>query len=208
MKKIIILGTGGFAREVLCLLDDLELYHQVAGFSEPDHIWQEKWEHVEIMGKPVIPYNELTDSFQLTIGIGNGTVREKIVDQLGNNVTYGTYIHPHATVSRWAEIGVGTIITAGCVITSQIQIGDYSQLNLNSTIGHDTIVKDYFTTAPSSNISGNCTIGKHVYFGTGAATKQGVSICDHVTVGMGAMVTKNIIESGIYVGIPAKKLQK
>ena len=47
--------------------------------------------------------------------------------------------------------------------------------------------------------------GKHIYFGTSSSIKQGLSICNNVTVGMGAVIVNNINESGIYVGIPASK---
>lgn len=90
-------------------------------------------------------------------------------------------------------------------MTCQIKIGDFAQLNLGTTIGHDCIIGDFFTTAPSVNISGICNIGKKVYFGTSAAIRQNLKVCDNVNIGMGAMVVKDITEPGTYVGIPAKK---
>ena len=135
-------------------------------------------------------------------------IREKIVTAFPNDTQYLSLIHPSAVVSKWTEIGEGSIICAGSVITSQIKIGKHSQINLNSTIGHDCHIEDFFTIAPSVNISGICNIGKHVYFGTGAATRQGINITNNVTIGMGAMVVKDITEAGTYVGIPAKKINR
>ena len=65
-----------------------------------------------------------------------------------------------------------------------------------------------FTPNSTMNISGNCNIGNNVYIGTGASIKQGVSIASNTTIGMGAVVVKDILEEGTYIGNPAKKLEK
>lgn len=208
-RKILIAGTGGFAKEVLCLITDLGRYDDVIGFIEPDEILarKEKWE--PILGKPVLPYSMVNpDLHCVSIAVGDSLIRQKITQQLPANIEYITLIHPTAVVSQWAEIGEGAIICAGTIITCDIQIGKHAHFNLNTTIGHDCIIGDYFTTAPNANISGNCTFAEHVYFGTSSCIKQGISIVGNVTIGMGAVVTKNIEEPGIYVGSPAKKLIK
>ncbi len=207
MKNIGIIGTGGFAREVLCLIDDLGLYKKVRAFFEPNKIWEANWKGKVLNGVSVLPYSDIKSSDNITIGIGDPNIRRKVVMELPSDINYMSLIHPSALVSRWAKISDGAIITAGSIITSQIEIGRHCQLNLQTTVGHDCNIGEYFTTAPSVNISGICTIGDCVYFGTGAATRQGINICDNVTVGMGAMVVKDITEPGTYIGIPAKKIK-
>lgn len=204
--NLYIVGTGGFAREVLFLIDELGNYNQVKAFIEPDTIWEEKWKDKMIMGKPVLPFSCLINSDRVTIGVADSKIRELTTIQLPQDIEYVSLIHPKASVSKWVKIGFGAIITAGCIVTTQIEIGNHCQLNLNTTIGHDSKIGNFFTTAPSTNISGNCIFGNRVYFGTGAGSKQGINICDDVVIGMGAMVVKNISESGTYVGIPAKKV--
>lgn len=206
MAKSYIVGTGGFAREVLFLMDELGMYNTLHGFIEPDHIWEEKWKDKTIMDKPVFPFSDVKAFDQITIGVADSNIRRKTISQLPKDVVYLSLVHPNVSISKWCKIGLGSIITAGCILTTQIEIGDHCHLNLGTTIGHDCNIGDFFTTAPSVNISGICNIGNNVYFGTGAATKQGINICHDVTIGMGAMVTKSITESGTYVGIPAKKM--
>jgi sugar O-acyltransferase (sialic acid O-acetyltransferase NeuD family) len=142
------------------------------------------------------------------VAAGDPSIRKKIVESLPVKTTFTTIIHPNAIISKWVEIGEGSIITAGVIITCDIKIGKHSQLNLHTTIGHDCIIGDYFTTVPGSNISGSCLFGNKVYFGTNSSVRQGVSICDDVTIGMGGVVVKNISESGVYIGNPLKKLEK
>lgn len=205
--SIFIVGTGGFAREVLQLIDELGMYSKVRAFLEPDDIWEKSARGLNIMGIDVLPFSDYRPSNGvITLGIGDSKLREKSIGQLPTGTNYCSLIHPSARVSRWSKIGEGAIITAGCTVTTQIKIGLHCQLNLNTTIGHDCTIGDFFTTAPAVNISGACTFEEHVYFGTGAATRQGVSICKNVTIGMGAMVVKDVVESGVYIGIPAKKI--
>jgi UDP-3-O-[3-hydroxymyristoyl] glucosamine N-acyltransferase len=106
------------------------------------------------------------------------------------------------------EIGKGSIITMGSIVTCNVAIGDHSQLNLHTTIGHDCRIGHYFTTAPGAHISGECEIGHNVYFGTNASVRQGVRICDDVTIGMGGVVVKDIVEAGVYIGNPLRKLER
>jgi UDP-3-O-[3-hydroxymyristoyl] glucosamine N-acyltransferase len=76
-----------------------------------------------------------------------------------------------------------------------------------TTIGHDCIIGDYFTTAPNVSISGTCRIGDCVYFGTTSCVKEKITICSNVTIGMMSGVVKNISVSGTYVGTPANLIK-
>ena len=208
-KKILIAGTGGFAKEVLCLIDDLGLLDKVEAFIEPDFIFENYSKPLNIHGVPVKPYSFLNPKKHLvTLAIGESKIREKVVtEQLPNNTNYITLVHPSAIISKWNQIGEGAIICAGTIITCDVTIGKFAHLNLQTTIGHDCVIGDYFTSAPNVNISGNCTIDNHVYFGTAAVIKQGLSVAKNSTIGMGAIVTKNIQDEGrTFVGNPAKNI--
>jgi len=207
-KKICIFGTGGFGREVLCCIIDMiektnNIIDDIACFMVSDNHYKEN----TIMGIEVIKqslFNPLTNT--CVIAIGEPLQRKTIVNSLPSNTTYNTIIHPSVIMSKWVKIGEGSIITANTILTCNITIGKHAHLNLNTTIGHDCIIGDYFTTAPASNVSGNVNIGDCVYLGTNSSIKQGIDICNDVTIGMGGVVVKNIIEKGVYVGNPAYKL--
>lgn len=208
-KKILIAGTGGFSKEVLCLISDMGLYEDVDAFIEPDFIYDKGNFNELILGKQVLPYSKVNKSkHSVSMAIGDSIIRKRILTQLPEDIDYITLIHPNAIISQWVNIGKGAIICAGSILTCDISLGIHAQLNLNTTIGHDCVIGDFFTTAPNVNISGNCEIGNHVYFGTASCIKQGLKIVDNVTIGMGAVVTKDINEPGIYIGNPARKLIK
>lgn len=212
-NKICIIGAGGFAKEVLCCLQDI-----LGDYQRPTSMYAcflvadkdfDAYENKDISGTYVIPQSSFDPTVHKAIvGVGEPALRKKIVNDLPIETQFVTLIHPSVVMSSSVEIGEGSIVTAGCILTCDIKIGKHAHLNLHSTIGHDCLIGDYFTTTPASNISGNCTIGNCVYFGTNASVRQGITICDDVTVGMGGVVVKNITEPGIYAGNPVKKLSK
>ena len=210
MKNICIVGIGGFAREALCCLIDSMAFENPNFVFEDNVCFMIKDEDIvdqKIMGINVIPQSSFDHNlYDVFVAIGEPNVRQKVVQSLPKETTYLSIIHPSAVISKWVEIGEGSIVTAGTVITCNVKIGKHAHLNLNTTIGHDCVIDDFFTTAPGTNISGICKFGKCVYFGTNTAVKQGINICDYVTIGMGGVVVKHINEQGVYIGSPVKKM--
>jgi len=94
------------------------------------------------------------------------------------------------------------------VFTCDIKIGEHCHFNLNSTVGHGTLIGDFVTVSPGAKISGDVTIGNNVYIGSNAVIKEGVKVCGNVTIGACAFVNKHITEPGTYVGVPAKRLTR
>jgi UDP-3-O-[3-hydroxymyristoyl] glucosamine N-acyltransferase len=127
---------------------------------------------------------------------------------LSKDIKYFSFIHSSAKIlyEKSVNIGIGSIICFGSVLTCDISIGKHSQLNLNTTVGHDTIIGDYFTSAPGVNISGNVNIGNRVYMGTNSSIRNRTYVCDDVIIGMGSCVIKDITEPGTYIGTPAVKI--
>jgi sugar O-acyltransferase (sialic acid O-acetyltransferase NeuD family) len=209
-KKIGIIGAGGFGKETLCCLIDsiantsLKI-EDIACFLVSD-------EHIEtdvVLGIPVLPLSKFQPkNYDVVVAVGDPASRRKIVEKLPKKTTFTTIIHPKASISKWVDIGEGSIITAGAVLTCDIKIGKHAHINLHTSIGHDCQIGDYFTSAPAANISGHCHFGDGVYIGTNASIREKISICSNVTIGMGGIVVKNIDESGVYIGNPLKKLEK
>lgn len=204
MKKICIYGSGGFAKEVYCLAQQCN--QEVEAFIDLNHGGY-------CCGKKV----ESEDYFNpvkhfAVVAVGDSNLRKKIVNQIrerhGEDV-FTTLIAPSANLmSNSIVVGVGSVICANCIITCDVELGPWSQLNLATTIGHDTKTGAFFTTAPGVHISGKINTGECVYFGTNSASIEDVNICNNVTIGAGACVTKDIVEQGVYVGVPAKPLKR
>jgi sugar O-acyltransferase (sialic acid O-acetyltransferase NeuD family) len=211
---IVILGAGGFAREVLDVFDACNEQrpgsYDVLGFlSELPSDWQRT-----VNGKPVLGGFEWFErdpgrrGAQVICGIGNPGVRKRVTERCAAlGLSFATVIHPRATCTRWLTLGEGTVVTAGVVLTNQIRIGRHVHLNLNCTIGHDAVLHDYVTVAPGVHVSGNVTVGEGCDLGTGAAVIQKVSIGAWSVVGAGAVVTKDLPDRVTAVGVPAKVIK-
>ena len=192
MEKVII-GAGGFAREIKSALglNDIKFFVDDLFIDEKNNIFG--LSNLDIEKHIAI------------IAIGSPEEREKIKKRLPNNLEYFTYIDRRAIIlDKNINIGKGSIICAGAVLTTNIKNEEHVIINLNVTIGHDTRINDFTTVSPGANISGNCLIGKKNYIGSNSCIREGISLCDNVIVGLNGAVTANIQESGIYIGIPAK----
>jgi UDP-3-O-[3-hydroxymyristoyl] glucosamine N-acyltransferase len=148
-----------------------------------------------------------TTCYDALVSLSNIDLRKEAVSSMPKNTSYYTYIDKYAhIINKNCIIGKGSVVCAGTIITNNIKIGDFSHININTTIGHDTITGSYFTTAPGVNVSGNCVIGNSVYCGTNSAIREKVKICDNVVLGLNAGVVKDITVSGVYTGTPCKKM--
>ena len=208
MKKIGIIGFGSFTREIICNINkpfDIfvnELYLNKI-FNEINTI--EKKYNCKLYNINKFKCND----YIALLTIPDFNLRKEVIEILPNKTEYMTYIDKKANImSNDIVIGEGSIICSGCILTTNIKLGKFTQLNLNTTIGHDTKVGDFFTTAPGVNISGNCIFGNNVYIGSNAVVKEKITICNNVTIGLNAGIVKNITEEGTYIGNPAKKLIK
>lgn len=207
-EALAIIGTGGFAREVACLaidvLGDVALAKKLLCFVEKDECAKES----TIWGIPVLRESEFVPfSRSIAVAIGDPSIRARVVASLPKDVVFATLVHPNVVISPFVELGEGAIVCAGAVLTCDIKVGRHAHMNLGSSVGHDCNIGDFFTTAPGVRVSGHCTIGNRVYFGNNAAIREGTQVVDDVTIGMGAVVVKPIVSSGVYIGNPAHRLE-
>lgn len=209
MKDIAIFGVGGFGREVLALIKDInkvEPTWNIVGFFDDGYEKGEMFNGYRNLGK-VEDLNKWETSISLAVSIGSPVIKKKVLDNIKNPlVDYPTLIHPSVWIgdNNFVEIGKGCIICAGNLITTNIKIHDFVILNLGCTVGHDTVIKDYAAFMPSVNISGEVSIGEGVYVGTGAHIINHLEIGEYTTVGAGAVVCKTLPGHCTAVGVPAK----
>lgn len=196
MKKAII-GAGGFAREVKAQMGD-----QTIKCFVDDRYWIENNEYI-------FPLSEFDPKeYEVVVAIGDPKTRFEMVSRLPKETKFFVFKHSSAQIlGNDVKIGVGSIICAGVIVTTNVVIGEHAHLNLHTTIGHDCRIKNYFTTAPGAKISGNCDIGDFVYIGTNASVKEKINICNESIIGLNAGVVKHITEPGTYIGTPVKKIK-
>lgn len=209
MKDIVIIGAGGFGREVGWLIEDINnknIEWNIVGFIDDNPNIQE----TEINGYRVIGDVEWLKKQELYVvnAIGDPIIKKKVMDRIdGSKNKYPVLIHPSVICSNRVNFGEGSIICAGSIITVNIEIGKHVIVNLDCTIGHDAKIGDYSTVLPSVNISGFVKIEKCVSIGTGSAIIQGINIGNNTVIGAGSIVVKDLPPNCTAVGSPAKPIK-
>ena len=208
-ERLYVFGTGGFGREVAWLAeqawgDEIEIRFAVdaAHYTTPS-----------VNGFVVVSFDDLEPDSQsrLVIAVGDPGARRRIAQkcaELGMEAV--AIVHPRAEVSRWVKIGRGTIVCAGVIATTNIEIGEHVHVNLDCTIGHDVRIGEYSVLSPGVHVSGNVVLGRGTFIGTGATIVNGspdqpLIVADGAVVGAGACVTRPVEPGALVVGVPAQR---
>ena len=209
---MLIIGAKGFAKEVLEVLHQLNQLENLCFYDDvnndvPNNLY-DKFPVLRTTLEASMYFKETSKKF--TIGIGNPILRKKLYDKftsLGGEFT--STISPFAQVGFFGnQIETGCNIMTGTIITSDIQIKKGTLINLNCTIGHDSIIGSFVELSPGVHISGNCKIGDFTVFGTNATMLPKLNVGKNVIVGAGSVVTKDLPDNCVAVGIPAKIIKE
>jgi len=211
-KEIAVYGASGFGRELVWLIQTCNTYDVVCFID--DNV---KKQGSILNNIPVLSLEQTRKEFpkaRVVGGVGIPKTRETLIKKaLSFGFDFETIIHPRVEYSQWVEIGKGTVICAGNILTTNIVLGQHVQINLDCTIGHDVIMGDYTTLAPGVHVSGWVHFGRRVYIGTGAVIINGtqsnpITIGDDVIIGAGAVVINSIPADITVVGVPAIVIKK
>lgn len=214
MKKIIIIGSGGHAKVVADIIltreKDLNEDLKIIGFLD-DNFKNLKYDNIfniPIIGdlSSIEKFSNNEDYFFI-IAIGSNKVREKISKKYPK-LDYYTAIHPKSIISREVKIGAGTVVMANVVINPNSIIGKHCILNTSSVIEHDSRLGSYVHISPNTTLCGGVSIDDNSWIGAGSVVRQQIYIGKDVVVGANSVVVKDIENSCIVVGNPAKKIKE
>ena len=210
-QQLVVLGAGGFGREVLDVVDAVNgsrpatapAFEVLAVLDDgkPDPA------SLEAFGVPLLGRIEALHDLPLevgyVIGIGSPQIR-RAIDQAFQARPCPVLVHPSVTMGRDVHLGPGTVVCAGARLTNHIRVGRHVHLNLNSTVGHDASLASYVTVSPLVAISGNVILEEGVMIGTGASLNPGITVGAASIIGSGAAVAHDIPPGVMAVGVPAK----
>jgi sugar O-acyltransferase (sialic acid O-acetyltransferase NeuD family) len=211
--KVVVVGAGGFGREVLWLLRCISTPGnpvEILGFVDDDKsLWGEDLCGAKVLGGLDLFQREAGSGARAVCALGNPRAKRDIVERLIQlGVSFHSAIHPACQFSEFVKIGTAAIVAAGTVLTTQVEIADFVTVNLNCTVGHDARLGSYTTLAPGTHISGHVTLGEGVDIGTGAVLLPGVTIGEWTTIGAGAVVTKDMPSYSVAAGVPARVIRE
>jgi sugar O-acyltransferase (sialic acid O-acetyltransferase NeuD family) len=205
-NRLIIVGAGGFGREVAWLARSAPQKWDLLGFlDDRDELQGSAVCDAPVLGK-IAHWNRYHDS-QFVVAVGAPRTRKAIVEEMNRsgNVQFATLLHPSVLCSDYVSIAEGSIVCAGCILTTQVSIGRHCIINLGVSIGHDVSLGDYCTLAPRVAVSGNVSIERGVEFGSGAVVVPGITVAQGSMICAGATVTKPVAANVVAAGSPARR---
>lgn len=202
--KIAIIGCGGHARSVADVLND----NGNMSIIFFDHM--AKVDETIMGGYAVCPLDKLdiSEFDKYVIAIGDNEERYRIAHTYKKyNEKNMSVISKHSYVGSGVQLGTGIFVGNGSYIGPEASIGDGCIINTNAVIEHQAEVRGFSHISVNSTVCGRSTVGRCVFLGAGATVIDKTVVCDNTVIGAGAVVTSDIVDSGIYVGVPAVRMR-
>ena len=211
-KNIVIIGAGGFGREVQWLIERINKAQgqtwNLLGYVDDGVAVGTLIDDLPVLGNLDYLINAETP-LAVACAIGASNTRKKVIDRIitNNNLMFPNLIDPSAIGSERNKFGQGNIVCAGNIFTIDICMGDFNIVNLDCTIGHDARLGSFVTLYPSVNVSGCVTVENETELGTGSHVIQGIAIGTEAIIGAGSVVIRDIPAKCTAVGNPAKVIK-
>ena len=211
-EKIILIGGGGHAKVIISIIKKMDDF-RIIGYTDSDN--RGDILGVEYLGGDDLLRQVIKDHPSATaavVGVGmlknsDARKRKQLFDLASSlSLKLPPIISPDAVINEDVKIGDGTVVMDGAVVNSGSSIGDGVILNTSCSVDHDCKISSFAHIAPGATLSGGVTIGENVLVGAGATVIEYKSIADNVIIGAGSVVVEDILELGIYTGVPAKKI--
>ena len=207
-RPVLVYGAGGFGREVVSWLrtDGLATLRPV-GFVDDAAAAPGLDDRT---GLPVGPLGDMVEAHPgaaMLLALGSGASRQAAAERVrAAGLTLERFVHSSVIVGERVEIGEGSLVMPGTILTCDIRIGEYVVVNCSCNIGHDVAIGSYSTLLGNNSLNGNVTIGEFVTIGSRATIHPGKRVGDRSIVGIGSVVLKSVRPEVTVFGAPARML--
>ena len=204
MSNIVIVGAGGFGREVLQYLKDIHGHDPVKGFLD-DNLTSVEPASLEqrILGR-ISDYAPQPDE-EFVLAIGNPGLRLRLANQLSERgARFITVIHPLAYVASSATLGTGCIIAPFATIGANALLSDQVVVTFYASVAHDAVVGPASALSPHSVANGGSRLGTAAFLGTAAIVNPTCGVGNFAKVAAGSVVYRDVPDRALASGNPAK----
>ncbi len=209
---MLVIGAKGFAKEVLEVLHQLNQLENLVFYDDVNYDVPKK-----LFGQfPILKtIEEATNYFktidnQFTIGIGNPVLRKRLYDKFtAIGGVFTSVISPLAIIGNYdVQIGIGANVLSGAVFSNSTKIGVGCIVYYNSIITHDCKIGDFVEISPAVTLLGRCKIDSYSQIGANTKILPDITIGKNVIIGAGSVVTKDVPDNCLVVGVPAKIIKE
>ena len=209
--NIVIFGSSGHAKVMIEVIQNSGEHRLLGLIVEPDS--REK----EVNSVPVIGSDGDLPALSREMGFKHGiigvydnfvrcAIKDRIIGLLPD-FGFVTAIDPRASISRSAQIGVGTAVMGGVTINAGCVIGEQCVVNTNSSVDHDCVLSNGSSIGPGVTLGGNVKIGKLSYVGIGSVISHNVVVGEHTVIGGSSFVKKDVGDRELGYSSPYRKVR-
>ncbi|GAA1116853.1 NeuD/PglB/VioB family sugar acetyltransferase [Citricoccus alkalitolerans] len=209
MARILLVAASGLARETLASIRSSGR-DTVVGFLDDD----EALHGTVLDGVPVLGglHEAPRHREKLLLCAGQGRSRAAIEARLAGlgveEARYAIHVHPSVVIGGGSRIGSGSILLAGCVLTSDVILGRHAVLMPRTVLTHDDVLGDHVTCAAGTTLAGRVHVGSRAYLGMQVSVRQDVRVGQDTVIGMGAVVLQDVPDAQTWAGNPAGPLRR
>jgi sugar O-acyltransferase (sialic acid O-acetyltransferase NeuD family) len=205
-RRILIVGAGGFGREVWHWVHDAwpAWADRVAGFLSADARILDGHDHpLPVLGDPADFVPEPGDAFVLAIGIPE--TRRRVAESLtARGASFLTLVHPTAVLASTAVLGPGTILCPGAVVSDAAVLGRHVLVNYHASLAHDATAGDYTVLAPYAAVGGGARLAADVFLGLHASVGPAVMIGQRSKVSANSCALGDVPPDSLVLGVPGR----
>lgn len=208
MKKLLIIGAGGFGRELYAWAsqhpDCCQRWDRLGFLDDNPAALREFGDFAPVF--PLAGHRPSAETLYLN-GLARPDLKQQLLPPLlAAGAEFLAFVHPMAKVGDRVRLGRGVVLCPGAIVTSDAVLGDFVTLNLRATVGHDAVVGAWTTASAHCDITGFVRVGEGVFMGSRASIIPGRQVGAGATVGAGAVVIKHVPPGVTVFGNPARPL--
>ncbi len=205
-RRILIVGAGGFGREVLQWARDAwpGRASLLGGFLSDDPRRLDGFACEVGIVSAVHDYRPALGDY-LLLGIGVPYSRRRVAERLrASEARFLTLVHPLAIVAESADLAEGSIVCPFAVISHSARLGRCVLVNYHASLGHDAVAEDYAVLSPYATLGGSARIEEEVFLGLHASVGPGRSVGMRSKVSANSCVLSNTAPDSIIFGVPGR----
>lgn len=205
-KRLILLGAGGQGRVAADVAVCMGTYREVC-FLDDSLCGEDSGLPYRVLGG-FSDFPAYIEDADFLVSLGQNVARRRWQETLeAAGASLATLIHPRAVVAERVAIGAGSVVMAGAVINPDVVLGRGVILNTCASVDHDCRIGDFCHISVGAHLAGTVSVGANSLVGVGVAVRPGMTIGEDCTIGVGAAVVCDLVEPGVYVGVPARRMK-